>query len=205
MLSEKRRGKVYDLTQFTQQKRRQAARRAAARPRPVAGNLALQPQAAPAPVPVARPTPARWFSEAHRLIGFRLWDIVYLFAVARQCLTTEEALGWACRYWQGGFSAEHDRAVIDLLTPGALDGEVALDAGARRRALDAAFAAAVKQGASRLLGRKDWDWDDLPAEDARRLAQALVRLYGQQGWHLPPLPFGLQHLLYRLGCQPTEL
>jgi len=158
------------------------------------GNLALQAALKPKP----RPTAGRWYGEANELLGFRLWDVAYVFAIARQCgLDTEDALGWGMRYWAGGLSEEHDLAVIDLLTPGA---EVTEGPGGRRRGLDEGFVAAIRQGAAQLLGT-DWE-DELPVEEAARLQWLLEGLYAREGWRLPAIPFALQHLLRKLAERP---
>jgi hypothetical protein len=158
------------------------------------GNLALQTAVKPKP----RPTPSRWFSEAHSFLGFRLWDVVYIFAIARQCdLNTEDALGWGMRYWAGGLNAEQDLAIIDLLTPGA---EVSDSAGARRRALDEGFVAAIRQGAAQLLG-EEYD-DEIPVAEAARLQWILEGLYAREGWRLPAMPYALQLRLRKVKERP---
>lgn len=190
---EKQPAQVFDLTS---RRARKAPGRVWARTRITRGNLALQPVAA---LPLPLPTPSRWYSEAHSRLGFRLWDLVYIFAVARQCLTTEEALGWGMRYWTGAYSADHARAVVDLLLPGR-EGEPE-GALALRRALDEGFGAAIRQGAARLLGLKNWQFAELPVAAARRLQELLEQLYAQQGWRLPALPLGLHYLIRKSGCE----
>lgn len=158
------------------------------------GNLALQTAVKPKP----RPTPSRWFSESHSFLGFRLWDVVYIFSIARQCdLNTEDALGWGMRYWAGGLSEEQDLEIIDLLTPGA---EVGTGLGARRHALDEGFMAAIRQGAEQLLGEEFGD--ELPVEEAARLQWLLEGLYAREGWRLPPMPFALQLRLRKMKERP---
>lgn len=158
------------------------------------GSLALQAAVKPKP----RPTPSRWYSEAHTILGFRLWDVVYIFAIARQCdLNTEDALGWGMRYWAGGLSEEQDRAIIDLLTPGA---EVGDGLGARRRALDEGFVAAIRQGAAQLLGEEYAD--EIPVEEAARLQWLLEGLYAREGWRLPAIPYALQLRLRKVKERP---
>lgn len=197
-MSVKKPAKVLELASLTG--RRRAPRRSGpARVRPIRGNLALQPEAAPEVRPTPFPTPSRWFSEANSRLGFRLWDVVYVFAIARQGLSTEEALGWGERYWAGGYSEDHNRAVLDLLIPGREDEPAG--ALAMRRALDAGFAAAIRQGAARLLGMKNWQFDELPVAAARRLQDLLEALYERQGWRLPALPLGLHMLLRKSGCE----
>ncbi|MFZ5827603.1 MAG: hypothetical protein ACOY94_25145 [Bacillota bacterium] len=145
-----------------------------------------------------RPIPGRWFSEAHGFLGFRLWDVVYIFAIARQCgLETEDALGWGMRYWAGGLTEEQDLTVIDLLTPGA---EVSDALGARRRALDAGFIAAIRQGAAQLLG-EEYE-GEIPVEEAARLQWLLEGLYSREGWRLPAMPYALQLLLRKAKGRP---
>lgn len=158
------------------------------------GNLALKNALKAKP----RPTPRRWFSEAHTYLGFRLWDVVYIFSIARQCgLDTEDALGWGMRYWAGGLSVDQDLAVIDLLTP---DAEVDDKATARRMALDAGFVAAIRQGAAQLLGREYED--EIPVEEAARLQWLLEGLYAREGWRLPAMPYALQLLLRKAKGRP---
>lgn len=158
------------------------------------GSLALQM----AVKPKRQPTPSRWFSDTHDFLGFRLWDVVYIFAIARQCdLNTEDALGWGMRYWAGGLSEEQDLTIIDLLSPGA---EVGNGLGARRHALDEGFIAAILQGAAQLLGEEYGE--ELPVEEAARLQWLLEGLYAREGWRLPALPFALQLRLRRQKERP---
>lgn len=101
------------------------------------------------------------------------------------------------RYWAGGLSPEQDLVVIDLLTPGA---EVGDAPGAHRRALDAGFIAAIRQGANQLLG-EEYE-DEISVEEAARLQWLLEGLYAREGWRLPAMPYALQLLLRKAKGRP---
>lgn len=192
----KQRPNVLDLTE----RRRRRGPKAGAAPgrgggQPLSqGSLALQSEVKPKP----RPTPGRWYGEAHHFLGFRLWDVVYIFAIARQAgLSTEEGLGWGMRYWAGGLSPEQDLTIIALLTP---DADAPESPVGRRQALDAGFIAAILQGAEQLLGERYED--EIPVEEAARLQWLLEGLYAREGWRLPALPFALQLLLRKAKERP---
>lgn len=163
-----------------------------------AGNLALalDAQEAPKQRPIAFPTPSRWFGEKHNSIGFRLWDIVYLFALARQVLKAHEAIGWGARYFSGMLSEEHGRSVLGALAPGQEE-EPALDELPEE--IREAFRRAICQGAGRLLGRPHLQVEQISEEDARNLQQMLEDMYDEQRWMMPAVPFTLHRLLRRAG------
>jgi hypothetical protein len=159
-----------------------------------AGNLALSLGLTPAPnqKPLRFPAPSRWFSESHGAIGFRLFDIVYLFALARQALEPGEALEWACRYFNGAWSDEHGRTVVEILSPGMGD---EVEAGEIPDHIRQGFRDAVCQGAGRLLRRTRLRAEDITWEEAVALQQKLEELYARNGWLLPAMPLTLHRML----------
>lgn len=159
-----------------------------------AGGLALSPAASPAAErkPLRFPAPSRWFSDSHGAIGFRLFDIVYLFCLARQALTPTEAVEWGCRYFSGAWSEEHGRTVLNILAPGAgADAE----AGAIPDHIRQGFRDTICQGASRLLGRPKLEAEAITREDAIELQKLLEALYDRNGWLLPAMPLTLHRML----------
>lgn len=189
-----------NVLDLTERRRRRRAPRAGEQPRlggvqpQSQGSLALQSAVKPKP----RPTPGRWYGEAHHFLGFRLWDVVYLFAIARQAgLCTEDALGWGMRYWAGGLAPEQDLTIIALLTP---DAEAPETPVGRRQALDAGFIAAIRQGATQLLGESYEE--EIPVAEAARLQFLLEGLYAREGWRLPAVPFALQLMLRKAKERP---
>lgn len=160
-----------------------------------AGNLALAPAAAPKARPVAFPTPARWFSEQNGAIGFRLYDVVYVFARARRGLPAEAALEWGARYFAGALSEQHGRNVLAVLSPGQ---EEEAEAGELTEAILQGFRSAITQGAGRLLERPHLQPEDVTVPDAERLIEILEDLYDRKGWLLPVLPFALHMILRKM-------
>lgn len=158
-----------------------------------AGSLALA-TATPAPVqaPVRFPTPSRWFSEKNGSIGFRLYDVLYIFAMARQAMPAEDAIEWGARYFAGALSEGHARAVLDVLVPG-LGEEPEVKALAEE--IRQGFRDAICQGASRLLGRPHLKVEEITVEDALLLSRALERIYESSGWLLPAIPYTLHRVL----------
>jgi hypothetical protein len=163
-----------------------------------AGNLALAPeaQAAPAQKPIPFATPSRWYGEKHNSIGFRLWDIVYLFALARQVLKAHEAIGWGARYFSGMLSEEHGRSVLGALAPGQEDDPTVDEIPEQIRE---AFRRAICQGAGRLLGRTHLQAEKISEEDANQLQLMLEEMYDERRWMMPAVPFTLHRLLRRAG------
>lgn len=176
------------------QAKRKAPRRSGPGMTAVSGNLALalDPAQAPQQKPLAFPTPSRWFSESHGAIGFRLFDIVYLFSLARQALTAEDALEWGARYFAGAMSEEHGHRVLEVLAPGQeeLPGWGEIDPTIRQ-----AFREAILQGAGRVLEQPRLELRDVTEERAKELQQRLEALYERNGWLLPTLPLTLHRLL----------
>ncbi len=155
-----------------------------------AGSLALQLK------PMWAPTPSRWFRDKNDAIGFRLYDAVYIFALARQAMSAEDAIEWGARYFQGAFSEEHGRRVMEALSPGA---EAELEAHQLPRAIREAFRDAILQGASELLQERFTDPDEICIEDAARLQAVLEKLYDRNGWLLPAVPYTLHRMLRKAG------
>jgi hypothetical protein len=159
------------------------------------GSLALAPQVADAPPkqkPIAFPTPSRWFSEKNNRIGFRLWDIVYLFTLARQALEAEDAIEWGARYFSGALSEEHGRAVLGVLAPGQED---EAETGKLHLEIIDAFRRSICQGLGRLLGKPHLRIEQVSAEEAHQLQLAMEAMYQENGWLLPAVPFTLHRML----------
>lgn len=173
-------------------RRKRAPRYAGGPAAATSGNLALAASPAPTQKPVPFPTPGRWFSESHGSIGFRLFDIVYLFALARQALSAADAIEWGARYFSGHLSEQHGRTVLELLAPGRGDEP---EAAELTSAIRQAFREAICQGAGRLLGRRELTPEDISTEDAKQLQLKLEELYARNGWLMPAVPFTLHRLL----------
>lgn len=172
------------------------------RPRPMSsviaassGNLALQLQPAAKVKPTPFPTPSRWFSEKNNVIGFRLFDIIYVFARARLALPADYALEWGARFFAGAQSETHARNVLAVLCPGQEDlvETEELPEGVRQ-----AFRDAICQGAGRLLGRSNLQVEEITEEDARQLIEILEDMYERQRWLLPTIPLSLHMLLRKV-------
>lgn len=181
------------VIQLAPRQKRRAPRRGGPLGTATAGSLALA-TATPAPVqaPVRFPTPSRWFSEKNGSIGFRLYDILYIFAMARQAMAAEDAIEWGARYFAGGLSEDHARTVLDLLAPGHGDEP---EAKALAEAIRQSFRDAICQGAGRLLGRSQVKVDGITVADAEQLSRTLERLYESSGWLLPAIPYTLHRML----------
>jgi hypothetical protein len=178
----------------TARARKRAPRFAGGAAGATAGGLALKPGVAPLAErnPLRFPAPSRWFSESHGAIGFRLFDIVYMFSLARQALTATEAVEWGCRYFSGAWSEEHGRTVLDILAPGSGDDT---DVRAIPDHIRQGFRDAICQGASRLLGRPKLQAEDITWDDAVELQKTLETVYDRNGWLLPSMPLTLHRML----------
>ncbi len=189
------RGDTPRVLPITAAKRRRPRRAGPAVVAASSGNLALQLQPAPKVKPTPFPTPNRWFSEKNNFIGFRLFDIVFVFARARLALPAEYALEWGARFFAGAHSETHGRNVLSALTPGQ---EEVPEAGELPEAIRQAFRDAICQGAARLLNRPRLQVEEISEEDARQLIEILEDLYDRQRWLLPTIPLSLHMLLRKV-------
>lgn len=155
-----------------------------------AGNLALA--ASVRPVPAA--TPRRWFSEKNGYIGFRLWDIVYIFSLAAQGLDPEDAIEWGARYFSGALSEEHGRAVLEALAPGEAE---QVEATKLHVEIIEAFRRTIRQGLRELLGKPAMEPEHVDKATAYRIQHLLEALYEENGWLLPTIPLTLHRMLRR--------
>jgi hypothetical protein len=180
---------------------RKAPRRSGFAPVASSGNLALELSPQAAVKPVRFPTPSRWFNEKHGSIGFRLFDLVYMYSLACQALEPMEALEWGARYWNGMLTEQHGRNVLGVLAPGAEEEPTVPELP---EAIRQAFREAIAQGAGKLLGVRHFDPLGLTAERAKELQRVCEALYEQEGWLLPALPYILHRLLRYAGVFDDE-
>jgi hypothetical protein len=180
---------------------RRAPRRSGVVPVASAGNLAMELAPQEAPKPIRFPTPSRWYSEKHGSIGFRLFDLVYMYALACQALEPMEALEWGARYWNGMLTEQHGRTVLDVLAPGAGEEPTVPELP---EAIRQGFRDAIAQGAGRLLGEREFDPLKMTRERAKELQGLLEALYEREGWLLPTIPYILHRLLRYAGVFDDE-
>lgn len=183
------------LTPFDKRRRRRKAPRpgSVAMPR-IVGNLAML--AAPATMARVSPSPAlrRLLREKHPALGFRFADALYLYSLARQVLTQEEAYGWAYLMFCDPWGAQHAQTVLDLLAPGQ---EASTAYPQLLDQVRQAYAGTVDAGIASVIGAGE----DTP-ERAQELQAALEDLYEQEGWQLPGIPLGLMRYLYDSDILP---
>lgn len=197
--NQKDRPKVVEFPVKRQQ--RKAPRRSGFAPVASSGAAALELAPQAAVKPMRFPTPSRWFNEKHGSIGFRLFDLVYMYSLACQALEPMEALEWGARYWSGMLTEQHGRTVLGVLAPGTEEEPTVPELP---ESLRQAFREAIAQGAGRLLGERHFDPLRITVERAKELQVLCEALYEQESWLLPALPYILHRLLRYAGVFDEE-